>query len=211
MSTNKITSDDYNVYVGPYTGNIWSGTMSIYGNLSVTGNVTYINTEELTVEDPFITVAGNNNGSIATATYQQQGLVAQTSASTFAGLRFNNGTLSWEISPSVDANGAPITSYSAITTGTASAAGANTQIQFNNNTAFAANANFTFDYTTSKLTLQGHQNFGNIGTAPTSVANTVSVYHNAVGTGGTGLYVKTTAIQDELVSKSKAIVFAIIF
>jgi hypothetical protein len=62
-----------------------------------------------------------------------------------------------------------------------------------------------------KVTLQGHQVFGNIATAPAAVANSVAVYHNAKGSGGTGLYVKSPSVEDELVSKSKAIVFAIIF
>ena len=53
--------------------------------------------------------------------------------------------------------------------------------------------------------------FGNIATAPTAVANSVAVFHNAEGSGGTGLYVKSPSVEDELVSKSKAIVFAIIF
>jgi hypothetical protein len=59
--------------------------------------------------------------------------------------------------------------------------------------------------------LNGVQTYGNIGTAPSAVANTVSVYHNALGSGGTGLYVKSPAVEDELVSRTKAIVFGIIF
>jgi len=39
----------------------------------------------------------------------------------------------------------------------------------------------------------------------------VALYSNAVGSGGTGLYFTSAAANDELVSKSKAIVFAIIF
>jgi hypothetical protein len=37
------------------------------------------------------------------------------------------------------------------------------------------------------------------------------VYNKAVGSGGTGLYVVSASVDDELVSKSKAIVFGIIF
>ena len=92
------------------------------------------------------------------------------------------------------------------------AGGANTNIQFNDGgTAFGGTANLTFDKTSNKVTLQGHQVFGNIGAAPANVANSVAVYNNAVGSGGTGLYVQSTSVSDELVSKSKAIVFAIIF
>jgi hypothetical protein len=68
-----------------------------------------------------------------------------------------------------------------------------------------------FDKVTGKLTIQGHVALGNIGTTPSSVANSVVMYNKVVGAGGTGLYVVSSSVDDELVSKSKAIVFAIIF
>jgi hypothetical protein len=89
--------------------------------------------------------------------------------------------------------------------------GVNTNIQFNNASSFGGNVNYSFDTANARVTLQGHQIFGNIATAPVAVANSVAVYHNIKGLGGTGLYVKSPTVQDELVSKSKAIVFAIIF
>ena len=53
--------------------------------------------------------------------------------------------------------------------------------------------------------------YGNIGSTPLAVSNSVVVYNKAVGSGGTGLYVVSSSVNDELVSKSKAIVFGIIF
>jgi len=217
MSSTKRISGNYNIVsIDPSAGdnvNITTHTVNITGNLDVMGNVTYIETTELKVEDPFITVAANNNGTIGTATYQQQGLVAQTSGNTFAGLRFNNSTLTWQISPNVDANGAPITAYSTLSTSTGTPpGGSNTSVQYNNGSGgFGGDSNLTYDTATGKLTLQGHEIFGNIATAPAAVANTVALYHNAPGAGGTGLWFKSVATEDELVSKSKAIVFAIIF
>jgi len=218
MSSTKRISGNYNIVsIDPSAGdnvNITTHTVNITGNLDVMGNITYIETTELKVEDPFITVAANNNGTIGTATYQQQGLVAQTSGNTFAGLRFNNSTLDWEISPDVDANGAPITAYSTISTSTAGGpGGGNTSVQFNNGSGgFGGDGKLTYDTATGRLTLIGYEVFENIGTAPATVAgNAVALYHNAVGAGGTGLWFKNAATTDELVSKSTAIVFAIIF
>lgn len=215
MATYKRISGDYNIIsIDPSAGdnvNIVTHTINITGNLDVTGNVTYINVNDLTVDDPFITVAGNNAGNISTATFPQQGLVAQTSANTFAGLRFDNGNLRWQVSGNVYGNGAPIDAYANIATATSIAAGSSTQIQYNMSGAFAASANFTFDDSIAKFTVNGHQAYGNIGTTPTSVANSVVVYNKAIGSGGTGLYVKSSSVDDELVSKSAAIVFAIIF
>lgn len=208
MSTYKSTSGDYIITVADGTG-----TMYINGNVNVMGNVTYIETTDLKIDDPFITLAANNSGTIATAAYQQQGIVAQTSSSTFAGLRFNNGSLSWEISANVAANGAPISAYQAIANAAAGTVGGPyTSIQFHSSgNVFGGNANFVYDVANSRVTLNGTQVLGNIGTAPSAVANSVSIYNNAVGSGGTGLYIKSTTVNDELVSKSAAIVFAIIF
>jgi hypothetical protein len=217
MATYKRIDGDYNIIsVGPSDGdnvNITTHTVNVTGNLKVTGNVTYIDVEKLDVEDPFIMVAANNSGTIGTAIYQQQGLVAQTSGNTFAGLRFNNGTLTWQISPDVDANGAPITAYTDIGIATAGSVGGPLySIQYHNaGNVFGGSAYYSVDAANSRVTLNGDQVFGNIGTAPAAVANSVAVYHNEIGSGGTGLYVKSVAVEDELVSKTKAIVFGIIF
>jgi hypothetical protein len=139
------------------------------------------------------------------------GLIATKVANTqWAGLRFNTITSQWEVSPSVYGNGAPISAYATIATGNVAVGGANTEIQFNNAGTFGANINLTYDFANSKLTLQGYQVFGNTAT-PANVANSVAVYSNVVGAGGTGLYFTSSEANDELVSKSKAIVFSIIF
>jgi hypothetical protein len=52
---------------------------------------------------------------------------------------------------------------------------------------------------------------GNIGATPTATANAAALYNKAEGSGGTGVYVKSLTVDDELVSKTKAIVFGIIF
>lgn len=143
MANYKNTSGDYVITVDDGTGNviinghldvegnftvngnlanitatdnvhITSPQTTITGNLNVVGNVTYIDVTELTVDDPFITVAANNTGNLATADFQSQGLVAQTSANTFAGIRFNNPNATWQISRSVYGNGDPITDYANI-------------------------------------------------------------------------------------------------
>jgi hypothetical protein len=46
---------------------------------------------------------------------------------------------------------------------------------------------------------------------PPNVANTVAIFSNAIGSGGTGLYFTSNSANDELVSKSADIVFSIIF
>lgn len=182
---------------------IRTNTVKVFGNLDVEGNITYINTTDVEITDPLLTLAANNTG-----IYSNVGIQAQKTSSpnTYAGLRWNTNSGTWQVSPD-NSTWADIASGNVSTP----AGGANTDIQFNDSGLFAGNVNLTYDYVSSKVTLQGHQVFGNIAVAPSAVANSVAVYHNAQGSGGTGLYVKSSTVEDELVSKSKAIVFGIIF
>jgi hypothetical protein len=203
MATYKNISDDWYITVDSGVGTIY-----VDGNLDVSGNITYVS--EIAVNDAFIAVASNNNGTVTS-----MGLLATKLAnSTYAGLRFNTVTSEWEISPSVYANGAPITAYATIASGTASAAGSDTELQFNQAGVFGASGNLTFDYSNNKLTVQGYQVLGNIASTPSAPSNAVALYNKAVGTGGTGLYVVGTSpaiADDELVSVTKARLMAIIY
>jgi len=199
MSTYKNTSGDLTM-----TGDGGLATLTInYAEAVFNGNLTY--TGNLTTVDDFIVVAANNTGTVT-----DMGLLAQTGPTTFAGLRFDTTANTWQISSSVYGNGGPVTAYANIATGNAAVAGANTNIQFNNSGSFGGNTRFSYDFANSRVTLTGSQAFGNTAT-PANVSNAVTVYSNAVGSGGTGLYITSSAAADELVSKSKAIVFAIIF
>lgn len=205
MSTFKTTSGDYTVNLGPYdSGNAkWSGTMNVNGNLNVAGNITYVT--DIAVNDAFIIVAANNTGTV-----QDMGLVATKGASSYAGLRFDVSANAWQVSSSVNLDGSPVATYVNIATGNASVAGANTQLQFNDSGGFGGSANLTFNKVTNVLTLQGSQTLGNIGTAPSSVANSVVIYNNAMGAGATGLYVISSTANDELTAYNKAKLLALI-
>lgn len=199
MSTYKNTSDDLTM-----TGNGGLATLTVnYAETVFNGNLTY--TGNLTTVDDFIIVAANNTGTIT-----DMGLLAQTGPTTFAGLRYDTTANMWQISSSVYGNGGPVTAYANIATGNATVAGSNRNIQFNNSGSFAGNANFSFDFANSRVTLTGSQAFGNTAT-PANVSNSIVVYSNVVSGGGTGLYVTSASASGELVSKSKAIVYSIIF
>jgi hypothetical protein len=183
------------------------GTIYIDGNLDVTGNITYVS--EIAVNDAFIIVAANNTGTVT-----DMGLIAQKTGNTYAGLRFDTGVGEWQISPSVNSDGSPITAYQNIASGGAGIPGGNVNdIQINNGSGgFAGNGSFQYDTANSKLTISGFEVLSNIGTAPTAVANSVAIYNNAPGAGATGLYtVGTTTTADEVISLTRARLYAIIF
>jgi len=196
----KNISSDYTITVnngiGIFTVNAANTVFS--GNVITTGSA--VNST------PFFTVAANNTGAIT-----DMGLLGQTGPTTYAGLRYDSTVGAWQISSNVAPDGSAITNYANISTGGVTVAGINTQVQFNNAGSFGASANLTFDYSNSRLKLQGPQAYGNIGTTPAIVSNAVVVYNKPIGGGGTGLYVVSSAVNDELVSKSKAIVYGIIF
>jgi len=197
----KDVSGDYTLTceggVGIFTIN--AANTIFNGNLTYTGNLTTV--------DDFIVVGANNTGAVGNL-----GLLAGLNVTTnsYAGLRFNADVNAWQISANVYGNGAPNTAYANIATGNATVGGANTQIQFNDSSSFGASASLTFDKSNNRLTLTGHQALANVAT-PANVSNSVVIYSNAVSAGGTGLYFTSAAANDELVSKSKAIVFSIIF
>jgi hypothetical protein len=207
MASYKNISSDWYINVD---GGV--GTIYIDGNLDVTGNITYVS--EIAVNDAFIIVAANNTGTVT-----DMGLIAQKTGNTYAGLRFDTGTASWQISPSVNVDGSPITAYATIASGGAGVPGGNVNdIQINNGAGgFAGNGSFQYDVANSKLTVNGHEVLGNIGSAPNQTANSVTLYNNAVGAGVTGLYVlgtngaNTVTSNDELISLTRARLYSIIF
>ena len=201
MATYKNISSDW--YISVDSG---VGTIYVDGNLDVAGNITFVS--ELAVNDAFIIVAANNTGTVTS-----MGLVATRVANTsFAGLRYDATANAWQISTSVSANGAPVAAYANIATGTATVAGANTQVQFNDSGAFGATANLTFDKSINQLTITaGSQRLGNIGSAPAAVANSAVLYNLAPDLGASGVYARTTSTEDELITAVRARLFSIIF
>jgi len=213
MNTKKRIDGDYYIETINTEDRVYinTNTMEVDGNLVVSGNITYINTEVLDVKDPFIVTNSSN-----TSTYASNaGLLTHKTASTFAGIRYNTTDNKWEISTSTSETGETGTWNEIGTAEAGSVAGANTQVQFNDEGSFGASANFTFT-DTSQLNVAGNINLTAglqlaDSAAPGSVANTTVLYGNVAGSGGTGVYFVDGSTADELVSKSKAIVFGIIF
>lgn len=208
MTTYKRIDGDYTIVSINATDNVIvdTNTLVVLGNLDVEGNLTYINVTELNVKDPFILLNASNTGSYAS----NSGVLTHTAVSSFAGIRFDATANVWELNyGDTDSTGLTGT-WSPISSG-GSLGGANTDVQFNDGGLFGGNANFTFDKATSKVTVRGQMVLGNIGTTPAAPSNAAALYNNVVGSGGTGVYVRSTAVNDELVSKTKAIVFGIIF
>ena len=209
MTTYKRIDGDYYIQtIDPPEQKVYIDTdTTVSGNLTVQGNLTYINVDELNIRDPFILLNSSNTNTYAS----NSGILTHETASSFAGIRYNATAGVWELSVNTDSTGLAGT-WDTIDSGGGGIPGApTTSIQFNDGGTFGGDAALTFDAANAKVTLQGHQVFGNIASAPAAVANSVAVYHNAEGGGGTGLYARTTVTEGELINKTKAIVFSLIF
>jgi NADH-quinone oxidoreductase subunit K len=170
-------------------------------------NKSSINVDELNITDPFILLNASN-----TATYSaNSGVLTHITSNTFAGIRYSDDSGSWEVSSSTSSSGETGTWVPIATGNTVVPGGSNTAIQFNDNGTFGGNAAFAFDYATSQLTINGTTAMGYTNVPPTVVANSATMVANVPGSGGTGIYFNNNSNQDELISKSKAIVFSIIF
>ena len=212
MNTKKRIDGDYYIETINATDMVHiASNTEIDGNLTVNGNVTYINTEQLDVKDPFVMVNMSN-----TATYASNaGLLTHKTATTFAGIRYNTNDNKWELSTSTGTTGETGTWSEIGTAAAGSVAGANTQVQFNASGSFGASSNFTFT-DTSQLNVSGNINITTglqlaDSAVPGAVTDTTVLHGGVAGSGGTGVYFVDGTTTDELVSKSKAIVFGIIF
>lgn len=207
MATHKRVDGDYTIFSINDGDDVIvdTNTLRVLGNLDVEGNLTYINVAELNVKDPFIVLNSSN-----TAFYpSNSGVLTHTAVSSYAGLRFDKVANQWQASANTDSTGLTGT-WSPITTG-GDIGGANTNVQFNDSGLFGGTNNFTFDKSTNKVTVTGQMVLGNINTTPTATANAAAIYNKQEGAGLTGVYVRSTTANDELISLTQAKKFAIIF
>lgn len=207
MATHKRVDGDYTIFSINAGDDVIvdTNTLRVLGNLDVEGNLTYINVTELNVKDPFIVLNSSNTGSYPS----NSGVLTHTTSTTFAGIRYDANAGAWEVSSNTDSTGLTGT-WSPLSTGGA-IGGANTEVQFNDGGLFGGNSNFTFDKSTSKVTITGQMVLGNINTTPSATTNAAALYNKAEGAGLTGVYVRSSTANDELISQTQAKKFAIIF
>jgi hypothetical protein len=179
---------------------IATSLLTVSGNLIVTGTRNEIRSVVTTITDPFMSLADGNDGT------QHGGIevIKNASTGTKAGIRYNISTGYWQAS-------SDFSTWANIVSGAIPASGSGTHIQYNNNGYLGAEANFAYNSTTNTFTLDGLQVLANQAATPTVVANSVVLYSKTVSSGGTGLFFVNSTASDELVSKSKAIVYGIIF
>ena len=208
MPTQKRIDGDYVITTinPPDDVVVNTNTLVVNGNLDVMGNLTYINVDELNIRDPFIILNASNTSTYAS----NSGVLTHETDTQFAGIRYNATAGAWQLSIATDSTGLTGTWNNIGTSGSGTPQGPNESLQYNDGGNFGGDAALTFDVANAAVVLEGHQVFGNIGTAPGVTANAVAVYHNAVAEGDSGLYVQSAAGTDELITRQRSVFYSLI-
>ena len=178
MSTIKNLNGDYSIIV-----NGGAGTVTISGNLVVTGNSSVIQSTTTTIKDNIITLNKGEAGSGVTLSYAgveiDRGLLANVS------VRWNEIFDRWQIT----SDGTTFANIATIT---------------GSGTAISAVVDDPAPVLGGNLNITGRTIY--------NTTSNVAMYSNTVAGGGSGIFVDANGTnQQELVTKSKALAFSIIF
>ena len=211
--TKRISTGDYNLTTTGVAANVvvTTSTFKIFGNLFVQGNSTIINVANISTADPTITLNSN-----VIVPFQGNSGIEINRGVGYAkpALFWNETVLSWQTVTNI-ANVSTFNNIGSVTTGVAS------QLAYyiaSNSTVFSTGANLTWNGA-NLLNITGNVETSGIRldninvTPPPEIANVINIIGNTAGnsSGGTGIYFNNTNESDELVSKTKAIAYSIIF
>lgn len=203
--TKRIATGNYNISTA-LTSNVvmTTDTFVLYGNLYVQGNTSVVNVANISTADHTITL----NSNVGTPFLGNSGIEVYRGPSNYIpALVWNETSGSWQLTTNI-ANGTLYSNISTEASGTGSVGFGNTghlpYYASNVDTVVDAGANLIWDGT-SILTVTG-----NVVTTNLEV-NSASITASTPGNGGTGINFVNGAKSDELISKTKALAFSIIF
>jgi hypothetical protein len=216
--TKRISTGDYNLTTAAASANVvvTTDTFKINGNLFVQGSSSIINVANVSTADPTITLDSN----VTTPFLGNSGIEVNRGAGyAKPALYWNETVLSWQFTPNI-ADGS---TYINIGTGAGSGTvgtGVATQIPYyatSTDTVVAGGANLTWNGA-NLLTITGNVQtsglrFANTTGTPAATAGNINISGNTTGgsAGGTGVYFNNNVESGELISKTKAIAYSIIF
>ena len=164
----------------------------ISGNLTVMGNTTQVQSNVTSITDNFVTLNAGETGPGVSILGTTSGIIVDRGTRANVKLQWQEGANVWQVSDQTGSN------FSNIVTGTGAGI-ANVQAD----PAPTLGGNL--------LTNGYHIQFDNTNTGtPNAISNAVQVYATTPGSAGSGIYVVNTNGNDELVTKTKAIVYSLI-
>ena len=224
MSSVKRILGDYTISTVSADNTVGTGNVVVQGNLIVTGNSTIIQSNNISTFDP--TISLNSNLTTSSAPFSgYSGLEVIRGTQPTSALYWNETVKAWQITSNIGNS----SSYANIAMSGQSSgnvtAGTATQLGYYATTGTnisPTGTNLTWNASSSALTVTGNVIATSVLTNSKLYLKTTSatvagltgnivVAANAAGQGGTGLFVNNTSKTDEVVSKTKARKFAILF
>jgi hypothetical protein len=192
LTGNTITSTDSIITIDPATSGI-NGAVIIQGNLSVTGNVTYINSNNVTTNDLTINVA--NNAATAAAA-NGGGIEVGPAGAQYASFTYNSTSNIWVVSNGATVSG--ILSATGNITGGNVLGGANVNATTHTGTSVSVTGNITggnvlgganvnaTTHTGTTVSVTGNITGGNLSVGTGTITGGNIVNSNANGVGNIG-------------------------
>ena len=212
MSQTKRVSGAYTISATSFT---LDNDVTVTGNLTVTGTTNSIETTNTRITDRIVTYNQGESG--AGVTGQYSGIEIERGSASNALLVFDEVTDTFQISTD---GGSSYTSL-ATTAGagianvvedTTPQLGGDLDVNGKNIVSAASNEDIAIIPSgTGKVTIEAGLKLNDQAITPTSAAGATILYADTASGGGTGLFFVDGSTSDELVSKSKAIVYGLIF
>lgn len=217
MATTKRVSGDYNISsVDSSTDNvvITTHTVTVNGNLTVTGTTTSVETTNTEIADAVITLNKGEPGSGVTGTYS--GIEVDRGSANDVAIRWNETSDIWELTTDgvtyteiTTSAGAGISDIVADTT---PQLGGDLDINGFQITSARSNEDIVINPNGSgTLEVASELKLLEVGSDPTAVSTHTYVYAKDPGAGQTGLYVANTTRTDEVASNKRARLYGLIF
>lgn len=181
---------------GNYTIESIGGSVTIVGNLLVTGNSTSVTSTNTSVTDNIITLNKGESGAGVSSIYS--GIEIDRGSSANVQLRWNESVARWQITN----DGTTFANISTVGTGGGLSLTANLDMLTYS----------IYSSSSDKVLLDDNVAIKNTTVAPSAASGYNTVYSQTPGGGGSGLYVtNTTTSAQELATQAAAIKYSIIF
>jgi len=214
MATYKNTSGDYTI-----TANNGDGTITLNGDVNITGTSTSVDETNLSVEDKLITLNNGETGAGISGTPTTSGIEVDRGTETNARLVFDETDDTWKLdngsgglSVILVGSGGGGTGITAVVDDTTPQLGGDLDVNGNNISSASNNNVVIAPNGTGMLRVESEIELDIKTSNPSGNAGYQTVFGKAVGNGGSGVFfTNPDGTTDELVSKTKAMVFGLIF
>lgn len=221
MSTTKRILGDYNIETIDSSGSaanevtVTTEVFRVKGDLVVTGETASVSETNLNISNNTILLNEGESGAGVTA--GTSGVYIDRGSVNDVGIRFNESTDKWQLTEdgttwvNIGVTSGGGTSLENIVEDTTPQLGGNLDVNGQSIVSTGGGDIIIAPDTGGDIYFDADLKLKLRTGDPTAEAGYNILYHKTEGSGGTGVYFRTTSTNDELVSKSKAIVYGIIF